>query len=108
GGMLDALRARPAGPSAKLVADPGKEHDLWIVRESGLGADARGPGRPDTWEGWEDSAVPVEKLGAHLRDLKALYARYGYEGSTYGHFGQACVHTRITFDLVTEEGVQKF
>ena len=26
----------------------------------------------------------------------------------YGHFGQGCVHLRITFDLVTAEGIAKY
>ena len=26
---------------------------------------------------------------------------YGYKGSIYGHFGQACVHVSIDFDLFT-------
>src|SRR2546427_4371671 len=30
---------------------------LWQVREAGLGATAHIPGKPDTFEGWEDSAV---------------------------------------------------
>ena len=38
-------------------------HELWLIRESGLGATAHVSGEPDTWEGWEDSAVPVERLG---------------------------------------------
>ncbi|MHB8606346.1 MAG: FAD-binding and (Fe-S)-binding domain-containing protein [Thermoplasmatota archaeon] len=106
--LIEGLGGAPPVPSSKIADDPVKEHDLWIVRESGLGADARGPDRPDTWEGWEDSAVPVARLGEYLRDLKSLYAKHGYEGSTYGHFGQGCVHTRITFDLLDAEGVAKF
>src|SRR5450631_2858744 len=26
----------------------------------------------------------------------------------YGHFGQGCVHLRISFDLVTAEGIRKY
>ena len=29
------------------------------------------PGEHVTWEGWEDSAVPPDKVGAYLRDLQA-------------------------------------
>ena len=32
----------------------------------------------DTWPGWEDSAVPPEKLGDYLRDLPSCWTRYGY------------------------------
>ena len=43
-----------------------QEQHIWLVRRSGLGATARVPGAKDTWEGWEDSAVPPEKLGVYL------------------------------------------
>ena len=54
---------------------------------------------PENHEGWEDSSVPPDKLGAYLRDLKKLMDKYDYVGPLYGHFGQGCVHTRLTFDL---------
>jgi hypothetical protein len=74
-----------------------------------LGATARVPDMPDTWEGWEDSAVPPERLGDYLRDLSKLYDQFGYSGAAlYGHFGQGCVHTRIPFDLVTADGIATF
>jgi FAD/FMN-containing dehydrogenase len=92
----------------KLVDDPAIQHKIWEVRESGLGATAHVPGEKATWEGWEDSAVPPEKLGGYLRDLRALYDRYGYHGALYGHFGDGRVHTRIDFDLQTHDGIQRF
>ena len=33
---------------------------------------------------------------------------YGYKTPMYGHFGQGCVHLRITFDLETAEGIAKY
>jgi FAD/FMN-containing dehydrogenase/Fe-S oxidoreductase len=83
-------------------------HEMWLVRESALGATAHVPGEPDTWEGWEDSAVPVERLADYLRDLKRLYEEFDYgQPSVYGHFGHGCVHTRIPFDLESEQGVAR-
>jgi FAD/FMN-containing dehydrogenase/Fe-S oxidoreductase len=96
------------GATSKIFDDEAEEKEVWGIRESGLGATAFIPDSPDTWEGWEDSAVHPENLGAYLRDLKKLYDRYNFEGALYGHFGQGCVHTRITFDLVTRMGVEKF
>ena len=90
---------------AKLVDDPAQERLIWEIRESGLGATALVPGEPLTWEGWEDSAVPPDKLGGYLRDLRKLYDQYGYRGAFYGHFGQGCLHTRINFDLETAPGI---
>jgi Fe-S oxidoreductase len=92
----------------KMFSDPGKEHRIWHVRESGLGATAPVPGEKENWEGWEDSAVAPEQVGPYLRAMKKLYDKYGYVGSLYGHFGQGCIHTRIDFDLKTAQGVKKF
>jgi FAD/FMN-containing dehydrogenase/Fe-S oxidoreductase len=104
---VDVLRASPRAPEVKLYDDPAQERAVWKVRASGL-ATSRVPGEPDTWGGWEDSAVAPEKLGDYLRKLRALYERFGYEGALYGHFGQGCVHTRITFDLTTRPGIAHY
>ena len=34
--------------------------------------------------------------------------RHQYRGPLYGHFGHACVHVRIDFDLETAEGIRRF
>ena len=90
---------RPQG--MKLYDDPPSEEHVWEVREAGLGATAFIPGKPDTYEGWEDSAVPPERVGDYLRELRQAARRYGYESALYGHFGQGCIHARWNFDLVT-------
>ncbi len=61
-----ASSAGPNPPSMKLYDDPDQERALWEVRKSGLGATARVPGEPDTWPGWEDSAVHPDNLGGYL------------------------------------------
>jgi Fe-S oxidoreductase len=81
---------------------------IWRVRDSALGAMVFVPGEPDRHEGWEDAAVPPEKLGDYLRAITALMAEYGFRSPLYGHYGQGCVHTRINFDFRTVEGRQKF
>ncbi len=106
--LIELLKKKNNPPSMKLYDDPETEKILWKVRESGLGATARIPNEKDTWEGWEDSAVPPEKLGDYLRELRKLFQKYGYKCALYGHFGQGCVHTRIDFDFSTQEGVNKF
>ncbi|MGW0499062.1 FAD-binding and (Fe-S)-binding domain-containing protein [Streptomyces sp. NPDC003007] len=100
--------AAPGAVGHTWYDDEQQMHELWLVRESGLGATAHVPGESDTWEGWEDSAVPVERLGDYLRDLRRMYEEFGYgQPSVYGHFGHGCVHTRIPFDLESEEGVAR-
>ena len=78
------------------------------MRESSLGVTSHVPGEPIRWEGFEDSAVPPEKLGAYLRELRRLMQDYRYDGAFYGHFGHACVHTRMDYDLESAEGIRKF
>src|SRR6266545_2078376 len=99
---------RPGGPSARLFGDPAAQAGIWRVRESALGATARVPGRAPNHEGWEDSAVAPERVGAYLRDLRKLLDRHGYGGAFYGHLGQGCMHTRNDFDLSTGGGVASF
>ncbi len=105
--LMEKLKSGPRAPSMHLYTDKEDMEHIWAVRESGLGATAFVPGEPDTWPGWEDSAVPPEKLGGYLRELRALYNKYSYNPALYGHFGQACVHCRVDFDLVSEPGIQK-
>lgn len=95
-------------PSMKILSDKEEERHLWKVRESGLGATAFVPGKPDTWPGWEDSAVAPENVGAYLRDLRGLFDRYGYQPSLYGHFGMGCIHCRVDFDLKSAKGISKW
>jgi FAD/FMN-containing dehydrogenase/Fe-S oxidoreductase len=99
---------RAANPPAMRLCDKQQAKRVWEVRESALGATSHVPGEPFNWEGWEDAAVAPEKLGGYLRDLRKMFAAYGYKGSLYGHFGHGCVHTRINFDLQSKDGIAKF
>lgn len=104
-GLIREFRGK-ADVHCSLVRDRAQQERLWTVRESGLGATAYVPSDPDTWEGWEDTAVHPDNLGRYLRDLKALFEKYGYESVMYGHFGGGLVHCRISFDLRTEPGIE--
>ena len=106
-GLMETLGRSTTVPNMRLCTKDEAKH-IWTVRESSLGVISHVPGEPLSWEGWEDSAVAPEKLGGYLRDLKHLMARFGYHGTLYGHFGHACVHTRLNFDYESEEGVARF
>ncbi|MFF4096768.1 FAD-linked oxidase C-terminal domain-containing protein [Streptomyces sp. NPDC001834] len=107
--LLDALGRHAGEPTVSLSDDPAREGKMLRAREAGLGVTARPPDGRETWEGWEDSAVPPDRLGDYLRDLKALFAEFDYDRpALYGHFGQGCVHTRIPFGLTHAEGVAAF
>jgi FAD/FMN-containing dehydrogenase/Fe-S oxidoreductase len=106
-GLMDILSRSAIVPNVRLCNRAEAKH-VWTVRESSLGVISHVPGEPLSWEGWEDSAVAPEKLGTYLRDLRRLMDNYGYRGTLYGHFGHACVHTRLNFDYQSEEGIAQF
>jgi FAD/FMN-containing dehydrogenase/Fe-S oxidoreductase len=105
--LIDALSRASNPPNMRLYSGAQAKR-VWEVRESALGATSHVPGEPLNWEGWEDSAVAPEKLGGYLRDVRKLMAGFGYKGSLYGHFGHACVHTRMNFDLQSKDGIAKY
>ena len=106
--LMETLSRNQSPPNMHLLTNPTQARRVWEIRESALGVTSHVPGEPLNWEGWEDAAVAPEKLGSYLRDLRKMMAAYGYKGSLYGHFGHACVHTRINFDLQSKEGIAKF
>ena len=102
-------RSQPQRHSPQALVSPEQQAKrIWEIRESSLGVTSHVPGEPLNWEGWEDAAVAPEKLGAYLRDLRKMMAAFNYKGSLYGHFGHACVHTRLNFDLQSKDGIAKF
>ena len=106
---LDALQRQSPKPTGhRLMDDPSAEARIWAVRESALGATAFAPNEKDTWPGWEDAAVPVDRVGVYLREFRQLLEQHGYDCSLYGHFGQGCVHTRIDFDFSSKEGMDRY
>jgi FAD/FMN-containing dehydrogenase/Fe-S oxidoreductase len=92
----------------KLYDDPKQEKMLWAVREGGLGSTAWVPNQPDSWPGWEDSAVPSTRVPEYLRELRALFDKFGYHPALYGHLAQGCVHCRVGFDLYTASGIANY
>src|SRR5439155_1919958 len=93
--LMAELKAQSNPPAMRLMDDPADEAVVWEIRDAGLGASARVPDQPDTWEGWEDSAVSPKDIGNYLRDFRALLNKHGYLCTLYGHFGQGLVHTRV-------------
>jgi FAD/FMN-containing dehydrogenase/Fe-S oxidoreductase len=106
--MMAHLSRQRHAPNMRLLTEQEEITRVWEVRESGLGATAFVPGFDDTWPGWEDSAVHPHDLGNYLRDLRKLLEKHGYGCALYGHFGQACVHCRIDFDLTSERGLRTY
>lgn len=106
--FIQHFKKRQNPPNMNLIDDPEQELKIWEIRESGLGATAWVPGNPMTVPGWEDTAVAPEQIGDYLKDLRQLFHKYGYNPSLYGHFGQGLVHCRVAFDLLREDGIDKY
>ncbi|MFL6059709.1 MAG: FAD-binding and (Fe-S)-binding domain-containing protein [Marmoricola sp.] len=102
-----AAVAGAAGVPARVVTGLAEQAALWRIREDGAGLAARSLTRP-AHAGWEDAAVPPERLGDYLRDFETLLTGYGLDTVPYGHFGDGCVHARIDFELDDEPGRKNY
>ncbi|HXZ66483.1 MAG TPA: FAD-binding and (Fe-S)-binding domain-containing protein [Streptosporangiaceae bacterium] len=90
--------------SALVAADREQAAAVWRIREDGAGLVARPAGGRAYHAGWEDAAVPADRLGDYLRAFDALLAEHGLHGLPYGHFGDGCVHVRLDFDFDAAPG----
>lgn len=106
--VAESLTASIEHTGAVVVSDHAEARALWRIREASAGTVTRLPDGGEAWPNWEDSAVPAENLADYLRDLYALMAKYNYRGIPFGHFGEGCVHVRISFDFHTKEGITHF
>ncbi|HET6391358.1 MAG TPA: FAD-linked oxidase C-terminal domain-containing protein [Blastococcus sp.] len=93
GGVL----ADAAALDSLVVTEPAEAAAIWRIREDGAGLAARTSDGHPAHAGWEDAAVPPERLGAYLREFEALLDQHGLQCVPYGHFGDGCVHGRIDF-----------
>jgi Fe-S oxidoreductase len=98
--------AADGGAGDFLVVPPGPQaSQLWRIREDGAGLSGRTAAGRQAWPGWEDAAVPPERLGDYLREFEALMKDHAVDGLAYGHFGDGCVHVRL--DIPLEDQPQK-
>ncbi|HEX3614469.1 MAG TPA: FAD-binding and (Fe-S)-binding domain-containing protein [Sporichthyaceae bacterium] len=105
----DGIAAEVTVRGAAVVVDAAAQAVIWRIREEGAGTATRAMDstgrRVAAWPGWEDAAVPVDRLGDYLRGFRALMREHGRRGVLYGHFADGCMHVRIDFDLRSAAGV---
>jgi FAD/FMN-containing dehydrogenase/Fe-S oxidoreductase len=111
-GELESVAAGLIGKAdagdSLLVTDPAQAGALWRIREDGSGLAARSVKGDPAHAGWEDAAVPPDRLGDYLRDFERLLREFGLSSMPYGHFGDGCVHARIDFPLSEKDGTKVF
>ncbi|WP_229074988.1 FAD-binding and (Fe-S)-binding domain-containing protein [Actinoplanes sp. DH11] len=98
------LAADGIADDALVVEDPATQARLWRIREDGAGLAGRAPSDKPAWPGWEDAAVPPEKLGAYLARFDELVSAYGMTSAPFGHFGDGCMHVRLDLPLDQPDG----
>jgi FAD/FMN-containing dehydrogenase/Fe-S oxidoreductase len=94
--------------TSSLVTDPGAAAVLWRCRRDSTGLATRRSDGAEAWGGWEDAAVPPERLGTYLRELDEILAAHDLSGASYGHFGEGCMHIRMDFDLLSAPGLAQY
>ncbi len=90
-----------------VVEDEEAAKKLWAIRSDAAGL-AGVALEKQAYPGWEDSAVPPDRLGAYLRDFEDLLEQHNLHGLPYGHFGDGCLHCRIDFPLTEADGSKRF
>lgn len=110
GGATDLARSaaqevRDLTTGSVVLTDAREQQALWKIRENGAGLATRLPDGSEAWPGWEDAAVPPERLAEYLTRLDDLVRDHGRQAAIYGHFGEGCLHARFDFDLTSPSGV---
>lgn len=93
---------------ARVVTDAAQKAALWRIRADGAGLAGRSPAGLPAHAGWEDAAVPPDRLGDYLRDFDVLMDDFNVSGLPYGHFGDGCMHVRIDLPLDRPGGTVVF
>ncbi|HEV7899645.1 MAG TPA: FAD-binding and (Fe-S)-binding domain-containing protein, partial [Planosporangium sp.] len=106
--IIADLDAAGIPATSTVVTDARAQAVLWRCRRDGTGLATRRADGAEAWAGWEDAAVPPDKLARYLRELDQLMAQHNLSGASYGHFGEGCMHMRIDFDLLSRAGLATY
>ena len=106
--LARTLGRPPGGGDVRILSDPAAQASLWRIREDGAGYASRLPDGSPAWPGFEDAAVPPDRLAGYLTDLHQLLRDQDMGGVTYGHFGEGCIHLRVGFGLDRPGGAARF
>lgn len=79
---------------------------IWNVRKVGLGLLDSRPQSARPVAFIEDCAIPVDKLGAFVREVEQILTAHETEGGIYAHASAGCLHIRPILDLKTAQGVR--
>jgi Fe-S oxidoreductase len=106
--LAGAIGRELAAADVRLLVAEADQAALWRIREDGAGHASRLADGTPAWPGFEDSAVPPERLGGYLRELRALLREHDLPAISYGHYGEGCIHLRVGFGLDRPGGEARF
>jgi len=96
------------GISSRVLDNPWEASSVWRVREEGAGLAGRAPSGRPAHPGWEDAAVPPDRLGDYLRRFEQLLTEHDLTAMPFGHFGEGCIHVRLDFPFDRPDGDARF
>lgn len=107
GDRLDAIveRARRLRTDVSVAATKHEQEQVWNVRRVGLGILDSRPQSARPCAFVEDCAIPVERLGAFVREIQSILREHHTDGGIYAHASAGCLHIRPVLDLKSPQGV---
>jgi len=94
--------------TAEFTADSDKQAKLWKIRK-GMFPSVGAVRASGTTAIIEDIALPVERLADAAMDLRALFARHGYDNAIiFGHAKDGNLHFVLTQGFNTEREVSRY
>lgn len=103
-----AVSRTGAATDSRIITNSAQAAALWRIREDGGGLAGRSPAGAPAHAGWEDAAVPPERVGDYLREFDQLLLTHNLTGFPFGHFGDGCVHVRLDFPFQRDDGAAAF
>ncbi len=106
--MHEELRLKGLGYAFDYYPEGKIYHDVWGIRERGLGLML---GEPTDKRGVpiiEDAAIPLEHLDAFIADVVDICNRRGIELDYYAHASVGVIHLKPMFDMREETDIVQF
>ena len=97
--------ARRIGDLLTIAESREDQARVWNIRKVGLGLMDSRPQSARPVAFIEDCAIPVQRLGEFVREVKLILAAHETEGGIYAHASAGCLHIRPILDLKTARGV---
>ena len=103
-----AVAEMPLLRPAEFTADPDKQAKLWKIRK-GMFPSVGAVRASGTTALIEDIALPVERLADAAMDLRAFFAKHGYDNAIiFGHAKDGNLHFVLTQGFNTEREVSRY